>query len=354
MRWTWPFKSRNGHYPNVQERNGNHGNGNRRNGHQRTGSRSKVDNPNADHWHSSRHNALVGGAGPDFLCVGAQKAGTSWLYRQLEAHPDFWMPPVKELHYLDQLNRTKRIHGPRCADERDTCFMDRMQDLRGRFYLDLESYGRLFEHKGECLSGDISPAYSTLNDEVIERVVDRFPDAKVLFLARDPVERAWSQLSMGVRLGMIGRFDATDPEQVVCNLLHPGVLARSHPSKIVARWKRYVRPENFRVYFFDDLKENPAQLRESVLTFLGGDPQKPSGSLKPHENNDAGHEKPRLTAKVRDRMAKFFEHELKACASNLGGRAKSWPTRYGFSMLLFVWDLLDDSVDFLFWCDWIC
>ena len=45
---------------------------------------------------------------PDFLCVGAQKAGTSWLYRQLEPHPDFWMPPVKEFHYLDQLNRTKR------------------------------------------------------------------------------------------------------------------------------------------------------------------------------------------------------------------------------------------------------
>jgi len=42
---------------------------------------------------------------------------------------------------------------------------------------------------------------------------------------------------------------------VICNLLNPGVLVRSHPSKIVARWKRYVRPENFRIYFFEDLKE---------------------------------------------------------------------------------------------------
>ena len=114
-------------------------------------------------------------------------------------------------------------------------------------------------------------------------------------------------------------------------MLNPGVLVRSHPSKIVARWKRYVRPENFRIYFFDDLKENPAELRQSILRFLGGDPDKPSGGLKPHDNNDAGREKLRLTAKVRDRMAQFFEHELKACASELGGRAKSWPTRYGFS-----------------------
>jgi len=263
------------------------------------------------------------------------------------------MPPVKELHYLDQLNKTKRIHGPRCQDERDASFMDRMQDLRGRFYLDLDSYGQLFQHKGTFLSGDISPAYSTLNDEIIERVVDHFPELKVVFLARDPVERAWSQLSMGVRLGMINKFDATDPDEVVCNLLNPGVLVRSHPSKIVARWKRYVRPENFHVYFFDDLKENPTQLRQSIVRFLGGDPEKPSGGLKPNENKDTGRQKLRLTAKVRDRMARFFEHELKACALELGGRAKSWPARYGFSLLLIFWDLLDDSIDLFFWCDWI-
>jgi hypothetical protein len=263
------------------------------------------------------------------------------------------MPPVKELHYLDQLSKTKRTQGLRCNDERDASFMDRMQDLRGRFYLDLDSYGRLFQHKGTRLSGDISPAYSTLNDEIIERVVDHFPNVKVVFLARDPVERAWSQLSMGVRLGMINKFDATDPDEVVCNLLNPGVLSRSHPSKIVARWKRYVHPENFRVYFFDDLKENPADLRQSILGFLGGDPEKPSGGLTPHENRDTGRQKLRLTAKVRDRIAQFFEHELKACALELGGRAKSWPTRYGFSLLLFFWDFLDDSIDLFFWCDWI-
>jgi len=344
VRWSWPFKSRNGNHRNGHQRNGHHRNGDHRNG----------DHGNGNDHNGEEDNGFTGDACPDFLCVGAQKAGTSWLYRQLEPHPDFWMPPVKELHYLDQLNRTKRIHGPRREDERDASFMDRMQDLRGRFYLDLDNYGRLFQHKGTCLSGDISPAYSTLNDEIIDRVVDHFPNLKVVFLARDPVERAWSQLSMGVRLGMINKFDATDPEEVICNLLNPGVLVRSHPSKIVARWKRYVRPENFRVYFFDDLKENPTELRGSILRFLGGDPEKPSGALRPHENNDAGCDKLRLTAKVRDRVAQFFEHELKACAAELGGRARSWPARYGFSFLLFFWDLLDDSIDLLFWCDWIC
>ena len=312
--------------------------------------KSQID----DDRNGEEHHCSIGDACPDFLCVGAQKAGTSWLYRQLERHPDFWMPPVKELHYLDTLNRTRRFHPPRSKDECDYCFLESMKNLSAQSYIDLQNYGELFRHKGALLSGDISPAYSTLNDEVIERVVDYFPNMKVIFLARDPVERAWSQLSMGVRLGMISRFDATDAEEVIRNLLNPGVLLYSHPSKIVARWKRYVRPENFRIYFFDDLKENPAELRRSILRFLGGDPDKPSGALKPNDNDDAGREKLRLTAKVRDRMAQFFEHELKACASELGGRAKSWPTRYGFPLLTFFWDLLDDSIDLLFGCDGIC
>src|SRR5438445_13901540 len=213
------------------------------------------------------------------------------------------MPPVKELHYLDTLNRTKRFHAPRSKDGCDVCFLESMKNLSDQSYIDLKNYGELFRHKGALLSGDVSPAYSALNDEIIERVLNHFPNLKVIFLARDPVERAWSQLSMGVRLGMISRFDATDAEEVICNLLNPGVLIRSHPSKIVARWKRYVRPENFRIYFFDDLKENPAELRPSILGFRGGDPHKPSGGVKPHDNNAAGQEQLRHTTEVADRQA---------------------------------------------------
>ena len=294
----------------------------------------------------------TGEACPDFLCVGAQKGGTSWLYRQLEAHSDFWMPPVKELHYFDQLNRTRRFHAPRCRDGCDTSFLENMKGLSERSYLDLDSYGRLFQHKGPRVSGDISPAYSTLNDEIIERVANHFPNLKVIFLARDPVERAWSQLSMGVRLGMINRFNANDPDEVIRNLMNPGVLVRSYPSKIVSRWKRYIRADLFRVYFFDDLKDNPVELRRSVLLFLGADPDKSSGGLNPDGNGEPGKEKLRLTARVRARIAEFFEQELTACAKQLGGPAKSWPTRYGFSVFCFFWHLAD-YLDLLVWCDWM-
>jgi hypothetical protein len=289
---------------------------------------------------------------PDFLCVGAQKGGTSWLYYQLSWHVDFWMPPLKELHYFNALSKVKRGRPARCKDARDQCFLEKLTALSTQSYIDLDAYSQLFEPKGALLSGDITPAYSTLSDELIERIVGRFPNLKVIFLARDPVERAWSQLSMGVRLGNIRAFDVTDADEVIRNLLNPGVLLRSYPSAIVARWKRHVHPELFRIYFFDDLEKNPAELRRSILLFLGADPDKPSGRVKAEQNWDAGKEKLRLTDNVRSRVAQFFEQELKACAAELGGPAKHWPARYGFSLLVIALQLLDD-LDILFWVDWI-
>jgi hypothetical protein len=130
------------------------------------------------------------------------------------------------------------------------------------------------------------------------------------------------------------------------------VLLRSYPSKIVARWRRYVRPDLFRIYFFDDLEKNPAELLRSIVLFLGADPNKPNGRVKAEDNQDAKKKKLWLADKVRSRVAQFFEQELKACATELGGPAKQWPARYGFSLLIFFLEMVDDF-DILFWCDWV-
>jgi hypothetical protein len=288
------------------------------------------------------------GVGPDFCCVGAQKGGTGWLYEQLRDHPDFWMPPLKELHYFDRLWRSQRapaasrfffagktearlrLARKTARDERDLRFLDSIESLSHHSEIDLARYAELFAPKDTLLSGDITPGYCTLQDEIIERIVGHFPNLKVIFLARDPVERAWSHLSMWVRHGAIKRFNADNIDEVLRNLLRPEVLVRSHPSKIVARWRRYVRPEAFRTYFFDDLKSDPAALRYSIIQFLGGDPGKKSGELSVDHNTKARLEKLPLAARVREQIARFFEPELRACAEELGGPAREWPSRYGF------------------------
>ena len=144
-----------------------------------------------DNGHKEKNGSHADGARPDFLCIGAHKGGTTWLYQQLDSHPDFWMPPFKELHYFDQLASVQRASSPRCRDERDLRFLESIKNLSAKPYIDLENYARLFEPKGSLLSGDISPNYSTLSNGVIRRVVGYFSNLKVIFLARDTVESVW-------------------------------------------------------------------------------------------------------------------------------------------------------------------
>jgi hypothetical protein len=128
-----------------------------------------------------------------------------------------------------------------------------------------------------------------------------------------------------------------DADEVIRNLLNPGVLLRSHPSKIVARWKRYVRADLFRVYFFDDLEKNPAELRRSILLFLGVNPNEPSGRLKADDNQDARRDKLRFTDKVRSGVARFFEQELEGLRRRIGraGETMARPIWF-FSAYLFL------------------
>jgi len=293
VRWTWPFKSAAGTDQNGEG--------------------------------SSRGDAC-----PDFLCIGAHKGGTTWLYQQLDSHPDFWMPPIKELHYFDQLSRVERSAPLRCRDERDVRFWESLNNLSAKPDVDLDNYRRLFKPKGSLLSGDISPNYSTLSSKLIRQIARYFPNLKVIFLARDPVQRFWSHLSMEVHYRQIEPFDATNIHEVNRNLVRRGMRLRSYPTAVVTRWKRYVHPDRFRVYFFDDLQKNPTELRRSILDFLGADPDKPSGQLKADYNRWAGMERLPLTSQVRSHLAHVFKNELNACAARLGGPAREWPARYGF------------------------
>src|SRR5262245_30617021 len=121
--------------------------------------------------------------GPDFLCIGLQKAATGWLYDQLQFHPEFWMPPIKELHFFDRSFPNKRIQaavsrilsdfegksaarlakGDRPFDERDRDFFEVVRSCIGQ-PADLDRYAALFRTKGDLLAGDITPAYSNLDE----------------------------------------------------------------------------------------------------------------------------------------------------------------------------------------------
>jgi len=294
--------------------------------------------------------------GPDFLCIGMQKAGTGWLYDQLSHHPQFWMPPLKEIHFLDrempkfgtarkfrngmQRRQKQGLGQParrRPIEQRDMDFLDALEALRGK-PRDVASYGRIFRFKNGQLSGDVTPGYSVLREDVIAEIARILPHLRIVQLVRDPVQRLWSQLSMAARRG---RFDARltgDPSAFHSYLDKAGgdddrdetlvdIAKVAFPARVAARWDRAAPKLRFRHFFFDDIIERPDGLRADILTFLGADPDVVGGP-PPEENRKSSFEKLPLTPEIEAVMVDFFRDEIEACATRFGGHAENWAARY--------------------------
>jgi hypothetical protein len=286
--------------------------------------------------------------GPDFICIGMQKAGTGWLFDQLQYHPDFWMPPVKEMHFLDRevphfsnakkklrradklANRERRgLRFRRDWDERDLKFLNEMVAMSDK-PLDLFTYGTLFRYKRDLLSGDVTPGYSGMAEGTIAEVGHEFPDLKVIFLVRDPVARFWSQISMVARQEKFDPALLDDPIKFREFLLGFDLVQKvGFPARIAGRWDRRAPKISFQHFFFDDLSADPAGTRARILAYLGADPDKESSGLEPERNRKAKADKLEMTGTIKEVIVDFFTDELRAAAARFGGHAAAWPPLYG-------------------------
>lgn len=159
------------------------------------------------------------------ICVGAAKAGTSWLYRHLQRHPDCHLRSVKELHYFDTLESGRLAHVAARLDQR----IARMEaapipeapaDLRraeralrdawawrevlaqGDGSAGLDAYRRYLTAgagEGRRLVGEVTPAYALLPAPRLEQIARLGEALRVVYLLRDPVGRLWSQARMAAR-----------------------------------------------------------------------------------------------------------------------------------------------------------
>jgi hypothetical protein len=277
------------------------------------------------------------GRGPDFLCIGLQKGGTQWLYDQLRPHPDFWMPPIKEIRYFslppEQRDNLRRVRGHwdklKHWNPRDLSYLAAANWISWR-EANFEEYARLFNPKGRKIAGDINPEYSIADETLTEQFARRFPSLRIVMLVRDPVARFWSGFSMGVRYGWYPPVKSDeDWPQVEAVANDPYVRSLSLPSEIAARWSKFLPKDQFRVLFYDELATDPVKVRTEVLNFLGADPTKRSGNRPASYNRKASLEKQTMTPFMRDKLAGHFANELKACAAMFGGPAASWPAKYG-------------------------
>ncbi len=288
--------------------------------------------------------------GPDFICIGMPKAGTGWLYDQLSGHPDFWMPPVKELVYLSrgvprlgfarerhgraqkrqeralEASRGAERHLRRHRDGRDAAFVEYARTCMNR-KMDLERYAGLFRFKGDLMSGDISPTYHSLKAATIAGIAQRFPEVKVLLLVRDPVSRAWSRISMMHRRGEFDPSLCLDASAFRTYLETDHNTGGLRSTVAATAWRAHAPAISFRHFLFDDISNDPENTRADICTYLGADPLKPS-NLPADHNRKADLEKLEMSDPIRNVLIEFFADEIMACAEMFGGRARAWPEKY--------------------------
>ncbi len=214
---------------------------------------------------------------PDFLCIGAQKAGTTWLHAMLGQHPDVFLPPIKEIHFFDY------IHIPAHRGWVETAFAKDVARLRrtgwSAEYLDRLTrrrrvndpwYSAVFMHpeaRGKRL-GEITPAYSILPEAGIAHVRRINPDMRLIFVIREPVDRALSHLRMiAARRGL----DRVAADTIGAADLD-GALARSTYAENIARWEAAF-PEAQILYLpYPAIRRDPEALLRRIEGFLDLDP----------------------------------------------------------------------------------
>ena len=176
----------------------------------------------------------------NFLGIGAQKSGTSWLYNTLANHPKIAFPGGKEIHFW---NRPK-----------------------GR---DLQWYSHLFSDLHR-VNGEITPAYGILPTEIIQSIRAAFPYLRLIYLMRNPVERAWSSAKMALGRAEMLHSEASD-QWFIDHFNSSGSLARSDYESCIRKWRSVYPSDQILLLRYEAIELQPVNLINTCLNHLGLD-----------------------------------------------------------------------------------
>lgn len=176
---------------------------------------------------------------PDFVVIGAMKAGTTSLYHHLRAHPDICMSKMKETDY----------------------FSDKLNHSLGQKW-----YRAQFEHP-DRLCGECSPNYTKYDifPRVPQLLAHDAPDARLIFLARDPVARFVSHYGHSWQLGHMD----LDPAQVLDSRNGTHMLETSRYNAQIAQYLQHFDRTQILFLDFDQLRRDPQAVLDQVCDHIG-------------------------------------------------------------------------------------
>lgn len=195
---------------------------------------------------------------PTFYVLGAQKAGTTWLFSTLSTHPEVGHATLKEVHYFDRAYRVKK---------------------------GLKWYEKQFEKRSENYGkkavGDFTPKYlrmvhpecvannSAVPTDAMELLKAATPDAKFVVILRNPVRRALSAYQHYLRKGTIAIGTSILDTAPDLDLLLAGRYAEQ-----LEIWFKHFPREQFLILIYED-DVNPDSMKaetfKRVCNFIGVD-----------------------------------------------------------------------------------
>jgi hypothetical protein len=289
---------------------------------------------------------------PTFLGIGVTKAGTTWLWSQLNKHPDVWMTPAKEVHFFDRstayptLNNLatssfkRRLLGTKPWERRQVILglaKIAFNVLRGRFReavwwgtwtfgeYDTDWYVKLFSQaRPDQVCGEITPGYAILEPEDISKIRDVNPDMRLIFMIRDPVERAWSGLRHNVAMG--GDIDWNSLNEIMSRLKKPDVALRGDYERTIDNYMKYFDSSQILVCFYDAISHDPEGLMNSITSFLGiREFPKNTADLRARVLVSPERDMPE---QVRSYLVEHYAPMMISASRRFGSYSSSWIKRY--------------------------
>ncbi|NET06807.1 MAG: sulfotransferase [Symploca sp. SIO2B6] len=206
---------------------------------------------------------------PNFLIIGAAKAGTTALYHYLAQHPDIYMSPIKELNFF--AFEGEKYHSDGLADEGG---IKRYEHLQRISVTDPEAYQLQFKGvTNERAIGEASPMY-LYNPRTPQRIHDYKSDMRLIVILRNPVDRAHSHFAQYVFKGQERLTDfsqAIKAEDIYVPNIWWGYRHYVRLGFYYRQLQQYFNlfsPNLIKIYLFEDLKASPNRVLQDIFNFI--------------------------------------------------------------------------------------
>jgi len=204
---------------------------------------------------------------PDFLIIGPQRTGTTWLYRNLYGHPDIFLSERKEIYFFNLLNlQDHPEYRSNSLEWYLECFRERPVPYVKKLVRAWAKYHCLYRPK---IRGEATASYAAMEPELISEITTINPRIKAIIMIRNPIERAWSHAKKDLVKRRKRSLEAVSEEEFNAFFLDSYQIACGRYTDSISNWEKFIEPGNLFIGLYQDIQHDPGAFLQRVLAFLG-------------------------------------------------------------------------------------